>query len=330
MALQWKPWRRPTGAWSEATVRICSLLPSTTEIVYALGLGDALVAVTHECDFPPEAAHKPRITHTAVESQALRSREIDALVAGHLHDHRGLYQLDRELLERLDPDLILTQELCDVCAVSYEEVQAAVRAVFGERTILSLEPTRLADVGASVIRIGTVTGRPSQAAAVASGMDRAITEVKAAVAGASERPGVVVLEWLDPPWVGGHWVPEMVTLAGGRDLLGEAGSPSERVEWEQVLEARPDMIVLAPCGFDVERTLAELREARLPDGWSELPAVRNGRVYAVNANAYFSRPGPRLADGLRVLAHLLHPELVAPPGVEAAWRMALGPQGGVR
>lgn len=300
-------------------MRICSLLPSTTEIVYALGLDDQLVAVTHECDYPPEAAQKPRITASAVDSEALGSREIDSLVAGHLHEHRGLYRLDRELLERLNPDLILTQELCDVCAVSYDEVKRAVRALFGERTILSLEPTRLSEVAEAVERVGAVTAREREAAALAERMRAAVERTTAAVAGAV-RPGVVVLEWLDPPWVGGHWVPEMVDAAGGRDLLGEAGSPSTRATWQQVVAARPDVIVLAPCGFGVERTLAELRTAALPPVWREIPAVRRGEVYAVNANAYFSRPGPRLAQGVGVLAHILHPALVPSPADEASWR----------
>jgi iron complex transport system substrate-binding protein len=292
-------------------VRICSLLPSTTEIVYALDLGDDLVAVTHECDYPAAAATKPRITRSKVASERLNSREIDALVHDHLHDHRGLYHLDRDMLERLNPDLILTQELCDVCAVSYEAVQAAVRTLYGERTILSLEPTRLAEVLEAIGRVGGVTGREEAAAALVARLQQEIHEITAAVEDVAGRPRVACLEWLDPPWAGGHWVPEMVRLAGGEDPLGEAGSPSVRITWERVLNANPDVIVLMPCGFSVERALAEFDADSLPAAWRDLPAVRDGRVYAVNANAYFSRPGPRLVRGLRILAHILHPDRVA-------------------
>src|SRR5947209_3379877 len=196
-------------------MRICSLLPSTTEIVYALGLGDELVAVTHECDYPAEARSKPRITRSTVESERLSSREIDALVHDHLHDHRGLYHLDRDLLEALNPDLILTQELCDVCAVSYEDVQAAVRTLYGERTILSLEPVRLGEVLEAVQRVGELTGRGEAATVLVTRLRREIDEITAAVREIERRPRVACLEWLDPPWSGGHWVPEMVRLAGG-------------------------------------------------------------------------------------------------------------------
>ena len=289
-------------------MRICSLLPSTTEIVYALGLGDSLVAVTHECDYPPLAATKPRITRSSIDSAQLSSRAIDALVAGHLHDHRGLYQLDRDLLERLNPDLILTQELCAVCAVSYAEVEAAVRALFGDRTILSLEPTGLAEVLETINRVGALTGRDAEAAALIARLQREIDAVTSAVAGVARRPRVACLEWLDPPWVGGHWVPEMVHLAGGEDGLGEAGSPSVRVGWEQVIAYAPEVVVLMPCGFDAQRTAREFAATPRPASWQTLPAVRAGEVYAVNANGLFSRPGPRLVQGLRLLAHILHPD----------------------
>jgi iron complex transport system substrate-binding protein len=301
-------------------MRICSLLPSTTEIVYALGLGDELVAVTHECDYPPEAASKPHITRSYVDGERMDSRAIDALVSARAHEHTGLYALDRDLLERLDPDLILTQELCDVCAVSYAEVQQAVRALYGERTVLSLEPQCLDEVLEAILRVGQVTGREARAATLVQELQQSIDATLAAVAGVAERPRVACLEWLDPPWAGGHWVPEMVRLAGGVDPLGEEGAPSRRVTWEEVLAAQPEVVVLMPCGFDVERTLRELARAVPPSGWGELPAVRHGRVFAVNANAYFSRPGPRLVEGLHILAGLLHPERVVLEPDEIAWR----------
>ncbi|HEY8837806.1 MAG TPA: cobalamin-binding protein [Dehalococcoidia bacterium] len=311
-------------------MRICSLLPSSTEIVYALGLGDDLVAVTHECDFPPDAATKPRITRSAVDSDRLSSREIDALVHDHLHDHRSIYHLDRDLLERLDPDLILTQELCDVCAVSYEAVKAAVRTLYGDRTILSLEPTRFREVIDTIGRVGEVTNRGDRARELAERLGREVDVITAAVADVERRPRVVCLEWLDPPWVGGHWIPEMVRLAGGEDPLGQEGSPSVRVDWQRVVEARPEVVILMPCGFDVDRAVAEFRPENLPTGWHDLPAVRNGQVYAVHANAYFSRPGPRLVEGLRILAGILHPERVALHKDATAWRRLDGNAGTAR
>ncbi len=301
-------------------MRICSLLPSATEIVCALGLEAELVGITHECDFPPSVHRLPRVTRSAVESERLSSGQIDALVASHLHDHRGLYQLDRELLERLNPDLILTQELCDVCAVSYDEVQDAVRALFGERTVLSLEPTRLDEVFEAIERVGAVTGRDAAASELTSALRRQVDAVEQVLAGVSERPRVACIEWLDPPWLGGHWVPELVARAGGLDPLGEAGSPSVRASWEQVAAAQPDVIVLMPCGFDVARTRREFDATPRPPQWNDLPAVRAGRVYAVDANSYFSRPGPRLVEGLRLLAGLLHPERVPLPADPLRWQ----------
>lgn len=301
-------------------MRICSLLPSATEIVCALGLEPNLVGVTHECDYPPSVRGLPRVTRSIIDSDALSSGQIDALVTSHLHDHRGLYQLDRTLLERLNPELILTQELCDVCAVSYAEVQDAVRALFGARTVLSLEPTRLDEVFEAIERVGAFTGRAEAARALTADLRRQIDAIEQALVGVQARPRVACIEWLDPPWIGGHWVPELVARAGGVDVLGEAGSPSVRTSWDRVAAAQPDVIVLMPCGFDVARTLHELKTAALPSFWRDLPAVRTDRVYAVDANSYFSRPGPRLVEGLRVLAGLLHPERVPPPSDPLRWQ----------
>ena len=307
-------------------MRICSLLPSATEIVYALGLGDRLVAVTHECDEPAEAGTKPRITRSAIDPETLTGAQIDALVTRHLHEHRGIYHIDQELLEQLNPDLILTQELCDVCAVSYNEVQQAARALHGERRILSLEPTTLEGVLETVLVVGRATGTEARAAEVVAGLRERIARVKAVTARAGHRPRVACLEWLDPPWAGGHWAPEMVEAAGGEDLLGRAGERSRRLDWDEVLAAAPDVAVLMPCGFGVERALAEYRAAALPSGWWETPAVRAGQVWAVDANAHFSRPGPRLAEGLELLAAVLHPELF-PGGVAPARARRAEPHG---
>jgi iron complex transport system substrate-binding protein len=294
-------------------MRICSLLPSATEIVYALGLGDSLVAVTHECDEPADARAKPVITRSAIDPAALTGAQIDALVAEHLHDHRGIYHLDRDLLERLNPDLILTQELCDVCAVSYDEVQRAARTLYGERQILSLEPVSLDGVLDAIAAVGRATGTEARAAEVVAGLRERIERVRARAAGVTRRPRVACIEWLDPPVAGGHWVPEMVQIAGGTDPLGRAGEPSRRLGWDEVIAAAPEVAVLMPCGFDADRTAKDYHPEALPAAWRETPAVRAGAVWAVDANSHFSRPGPRLVDGLETLAAILHPEIFTEP-----------------
>jgi iron complex transport system substrate-binding protein len=298
-------------------MRICSLLPSATEIVYALGLGDQLVAVTHECDQPADARTRPRITRSAIDPATLTSAQIDALVTEHRHEHRGIYHIDRDLLERLNPDLILTQELCDVCAVSYDEVQRAVRSLDGERHILSLEPATLGGVLETIEVVGRATGTESRATEVVAGLRARIARVRERTAAVTRRPRVACLEWLDPPFTGGHWVPELVEAAGGEDPFGRPGEPSRRLPWDEVLAAEPEVAILMPCGFGVERALAEYRQAAIPPGWAATPAVRAGRVWAVDANSHFSRPGPRLVDGLEALAAILHPELF-PDAVEPA------------
>lgn len=290
-------------------MRIVSLLPSATEILYALGLGDQIVAVTHECDTPAEVAEKPRITRSAIDPHTLTSGQIDALVSEHLHDHRGIYHLDRDMLERLNPDLIVTQELCDVCAVSYDEVQRAARTLYGERRIVSLEPTTLDGVLDTILVAGEATGTQERAREVVAGLRERLERVRSRTAAVAHRPRVACIEWLDPPFTGGHWVPEMVAAAGGIDPLGTAGDRSRRADWGEIIAAQPEVAVLMPCGFDAARAEREYVEARLPDGWRNTPAARTGAVWATDANSYFSRPGPRLVDGVEILAAILHPEL---------------------
>lgn len=285
-------------------MRICSLLPSATEIVCSLGLIDDLVAVSHECDFPPEVKNKPVVTHSLIDGAQTLSAEIDAVVSQRLRAHLGLYHLDDELLARLEPDLILTQELCDVCAVSYEQVEAAARALDGRPSILSLEPTDLEGVFQSFRAVGRATRSEDKAEELMTEIRARISVVRRQSMMLATRPRVACLEWLDPPFVAGHWVPQMTGLAGGDDVLGEAGQPSRRLSWEEVLDAQPDVIVLMPCGFDTERTLREFRTALHPDSWQDVPAVRTRQVYAVDANAYFSRPGPRLARGIEILSEV--------------------------
>ena len=300
---------------------ICSLLPSATEIVFALGLGDRLAAVTHECDFPPEAARLPVITRSTLnDHESRRSHDIHTHISTALHGGSSIYRLDQPLLERLAPDLILTQELCDVCAVSYGLVEEAVLRLAGKRQVLSLEPTSLGGILSSIEQVAGAADVPDRAAPLVATLGRRIEAVTAQAREAATRPHVLALAWLDPLFTGGHWVPEMVRLAGGLDVLGVEGRPSTQTAWSRVIETAPEVIVLMPCGFTLDRTLEEFAHVTLPEEWSGLSAVRSGRIYAVNGSAYFNRPGPRIVLGLQILAEIIHPEVftrTTPPG---AWQ----------
>lgn len=295
---------------SEPSQRICSLLPSATEIVCALGLGDRLVGVTHECDYPLEARDKPRVTSSVIDSGGLSSREIDAAVRDSLAEQATIYHLDRDLLDRLEPDLVLTQELCDVCAVGSNEVREVVGTLSRVPQIVSLEPRTLGEVLDSVLQVGRLTDTMRKAIEVVEGLQDRIEAVRDAVSGRPVTP-VLTLEWVDPVFVGGHWVPEMVERAGGHDVLGQSGHPSREVSWAQVVASAPEVVVLMPCGFGLERSIEEFRKACFPPEWQQLPAVRHDRVYAVDGSSYFNRPGPRLVDGVEILASILHPEVFA-------------------
>jgi iron complex transport system substrate-binding protein len=297
------------AALENPRMRIVSLLPSTTEIAFALGLGDEVVAVTHECDYPPEARRLPVITASALDHNDASSAEIDAAVRSQIRADLSIYHLDTEKLAELRPDLILTQALCEVCAVSFGVVEQAVTQAGGAPQILSLEPTTLDGVLGSMLAIGNATGRYEQARALVADLRARIERVRAAAAALPARPRVACLEWFDPPFGPGHWLPELVTIAGGRPGLGCAGEPSRRLLWGEVIAFAPQVIILAPCGFGLDRAVSEAASI-LPHrpGWSALPAVRDGRVYAVDGNSYFSRPGPRLVASLELLAGLIHPD----------------------
>lgn len=285
-------------------MRICSLLPSATEIVCALSLEHELVGVSHECDYPPAVRSKPVLTSSRIDHSSRTSAEIDALVSERLHEHEGIYALNNQLLADLKPDLILTQELCEVCAVSYEQVERAVRAIRGDQTVLSLEPNDLAGILETVATVGAATGRTAEAETLIMGIRDRLDQLKASTSELSQQPRVACLEWIDPPFSGGHWVPEMVDIAGGIDVLAAPGERSRRIAWADVAAARPDVVVIMPCGFDVDGTLSELRQAPVPPEWNLLPAVTSGQVYAVDANAYFSRPGPRIIRGIEILREI--------------------------
>jgi iron complex transport system substrate-binding protein len=290
-------------------MRICSLLPGATEIAFALGLGDEVVGVTHECDYPAEARQKPVVVHSLIDSNRMTSLEIDHWVSERLKSNQGLYMIDEERLREAAPDVILTQGLCDVCAIDYNEVVTASETLAHKPKIVSLTPNCLTDVLDDVTRVGEATGQHHKAERLVRELKERISVVRERAAQLSTRPRIACLEWFDPIYAAGHWVPEMVDLAGGDDVLGQKGKPSEKIEWKQVVELAPDVIVLMPCGFDIQRTANEAATLVHLDGWHDLPAVKAGRVFAVNGHAFFSRPGPRLVDGLELLARIIHPEI---------------------
>ncbi|MFD7657399.1 cobalamin-binding protein [Actinosynnema sp. NPDC059797] len=283
-------------------MRIVSLLPAATDIVAELGRAGDLVGRTHECDWPPEVASVPVVTATGLDPDRLSSREISAAVEG----HRGssLYSLDSDLLARLAPDVVLTQDLCEVCAVSYQRVTEAVRVLDAGPRVVSLEPRTTAGVLDCVRRVGELLGVEDTERRITA-LEARLAAVEAAVAG-RPRPRVVAIEWLDPVWPAGHWVPEQITRAGGDPLLAGVGEHTSPVEWRAVVEARPDVVLLLPCGLPPERTLAELPALTTRPGWADLPAVRAGEVWVLDGPAYFNRPGPRVVRGAEVLAHVLH------------------------
>jgi iron complex transport system substrate-binding protein len=293
-------------------MRICSLLPGATEVVAALGLADDLVGVSHECDYPPEVRHKPVLVRGAIDAERTTSPEVDRQVRETLQKGQPLYVLDETLFARLRPDLVIVQDLCHVCAVTPGQLQQAIESLPNAPQLLTLNPTGLEDVLVDIERIGDATGRASEGRALASALRGRLQSIGDRVAATRERPKVACLEWLDPLYAPGHWVPEMVAWAGGQNLLGAVGAPSRRIAWQEVLAAQPDLLILMPCGFTAARTVLELERLDIHShwpGWQTLPAVRNGRVFAVDASSYFSRPGPRLVEGVAILATLCHPSL---------------------
>src|SRR5215471_18503057 len=278
-------------------MRIVSLLPSATEIVCELGLGDQLVGVTHECDYPPFVRELPRVTRTLIPHDAT-SRDIDELVRERLKTQRALYTLDMPKLELLRPELIVTQALCDVCAVAEAEVKAAACSLPGQPRVVNLEPTRLADVFDGIRLVATAAGVPQHAERVIASLQDRVDTVTAQSARITHRPRVVLLEWIDPPFCSGHWSPELVRLAGGVEGIGQEGLPSRTTAWNEIVAFNPEVLVIACCGFTTERTMHDLPILRSYPHFYELAVVHERKVFVVDGNAYFSRPGPRLVDSL--------------------------------
>jgi iron complex transport system substrate-binding protein len=295
-------------------LRIVSLLPSATEIVCALGLESHLVGVTHECDHPPSVRGKPVVTSSVIAG-AQTSGEIDRHIRRLVHEGSSIYALDADRLHALQPDLILTQELCEVCAVSYPIVERAVRRLDGETQIVSLEPETLEDVYETIRTVGRLTNRTERADAVIAELAERIASVRRRIAGRPARR-TVCLEWVDPPYNCGHWTPELVAIAGGRELLGTPGRPAHPLDATTLAEVDPEVVVVMACGFGLDRSVDEVQHA---DG--QLRPKGAAELWVVDGNAFFSRPGPRLVDSVEIMAGILHPAAVQPPAATAARRL---------
>jgi iron complex transport system substrate-binding protein len=303
-------------------IPIISLLPSATEIICELGLGDQLVGVTHECDYPPFVLDLPKVTRTLIPHDA-SSSEIDALVRQRLKMQRALYTLDMPTLERLRPGLIVTQALCDVCAVAEAEVTAAACMLPGHPKVVNLEPTRLAEVFDCLRLVGDAAGVSHRAREVVARLQARVAAVEDRTRGITAHPRVVLLEWIDPPFCSGHWSPELVRIAGGMEVVGQEGKPSRTTAWDEIVHADPEVLLIACCGYSAKRTMKDLPLLAANPGFDNLACVRSGRVYLVDGNVYFSRPGPRLVDSLEILAHALHPHVhPLPSGLPAARQLA--------
>ena len=300
--------------------QIVSFLPSATEMACALGLSDQLVGITHECDYPPEISGKPVVVRNALPIETMSQPQVDAAVAQRMRDGLSLYEVDEKLLQELAPDLILTQNLCQVCAPSGNEVAQAVNLLPRKPQILWLTPKSLKEIFANVRELGEATGRAKEAEELIAAGRARLEKTAALTRDLSNRPRVFCMEWLDPVYCSGHWVPEMVKLAGGVDALGRAGEDSVRIPWDDVVAWAPEVLIVTPCGFGLDKVIEQAQQLVNYPGWSDLPAVREGRVFAVDANSYFARPGPRVVDGTELLAHLIHPGLFPWKGSASAYQ----------
>jgi iron complex transport system substrate-binding protein len=286
----------------------------------ALGLGDQLVGITHECDYPPEVEGKPVVVRNVLPIETMSQPEIDAAVTQRMRDGLSLYQVDEKLLQELAPDIILTQDLCQVCAPSGNEVTQALNLLPKKPQILWLTPKSLEEIFDNLRELGQATDRVKEAEELVVAGRARLERIATITRNLSARPRVFCLEWLDPIYCSGHWMPEMVEIAGGVDALGRKGTDSVRIPWDDVLKWAPEVLIITPCGFNLDKVIEQTPRLFTYTGWSEVPAVRDGRVYAVDANSYFARPGPRVVDGMELLAHLIQPELFEWEGSPEAFR----------
>jgi len=288
--------------------RIVSLLPAATEIAATLGLMDQVIGVSHECDFPAEANRRPRVTRCPVHNAGLTSREMDEWVRRALRENGTIYSIDEPLLRSLRPDVILTQKLCDVCAVGYGTVARLAETLSGPPQVVNLEPSSLSDIFGDIQRVAKVCDVSDRANEVITQLSDRIKAVRSRANRIAHRPRCFLMEWVDPPFCSGHWGPELVEIAGGYDPLGRKQQPSVQIEWQQVPDARPEFIVLALCGYGINRARSDYEILRRFPDFDSLPAARQGQLYLVDASAYFARPGPRIVDSAEILAGILHPE----------------------
>lgn len=310
-------------------MKIASLLPSSTEILCALGLQENIVGITHECDYPPGiSGEKPHLTASRISHETMTSAEIDHHVRSQLDGHGSIYDLNTDLLSELKPDLILTQELCDVCAVSYKTVERAAKMYVAEAKVVSLEPNTIEDIFSNIKTVGELCEVSEKADEVVKDLRRRLENVRFKINENQKskiknpRPNLFMLEWLEPPFAPGHWVPEQVEIAGGNCLLGEAGKPSVTTSYEKIIETAPDILVLIPCGYYTADIVRQIPNTIFPEAFKNIPAVRNDEIWALDATSYFSRPAPRVVDGAEILAKIVHPEIFGAPSEQEAIRIS--------
>jgi iron complex transport system substrate-binding protein len=300
--------------------RIVSFLPSATEIVCALGLEDHLVGITHECDYPPSVTAKPVVVSSAVPVEDMTDAEIDKAVSERVRAGLSVYQVDEVLLRQLAPDLILAQDLCAVCAPSGNEVSRAMNVLPKKPEVLYLTPKSVKEILQNLRDVGQTTGHLENAERWINGATRKMESIAATAQALPSRPRVFCMEWLDPLYCSGHWVPEMVRIAGGIDEISREGSDSIRIAWDDVLAWSPEVLIVMPCGFHLEKAVALAEKLSALPGWQDLPAVRKQQVFVVDASSYFARPGPRIVEGIELLAHLIHPEAFTWQGPQCAYQ----------
>ncbi len=303
-------------------LKIASLLPSATEIVCALGLEENLVGITHECDFPAGIEYKPHLTASRISHETMSSAEIDHAVRSQLDGHGSIYDLDNELLQKLNPDLIITQELCDVCAVSYKIVQKAAKIYAADAQVVSLEPNTIEDIFENIKTVGELCGVSEKADEVVQNLQNRLDKIRQKTENLEKSPRVFMLEWLEPPFAPGHWTPEQVKIAGGNCLLGKAGEKSVTTTYEAIIESKPEILVLIPCGYYTKDILRQLPKTKFPESFKEIPAFQNVEIWALDATSYFSRPAPRVVDGVEILAKIFHPEIFGKPSENEAVRVS--------
>lgn len=309
-------------------MKIASLLPSSTEILCALGLRENIVGITHECDYPPGiSGEKPHLTASRISHETMTSREIDHHVRAQLDGHGSIYDLNTDLLSELKPDLILTQELCDVCAVSYKTVERAARIYVADAKVVSLEPTTIEDIFSNIKTVGELCGVSEKADEIIENLRSRLEKIRVQIENSksevqNSKPSVFMLEWLEPPFAPGHWVPQQVEIAGGNCLLGETGKPSVTTAYEKIIETAPDVLVLIPCGYYTADIVRQIPNTVFPEAFRNIPAVRNGEIWALDATSYFSRPAPRVIDGVEILAKIVHPEIFGAPSEQEAIKIS--------